>query len=245
MLKIGITANVNLGKPNKYSHTLANVVPSEFIEIVTKHQHLPIILPVTPAALAPALLATVDAVIIPGGQDISPQFFNADPDVKIKDDYAPHDEFELAVIHAAVQQHKPILGVCRGNQLINVAFGGDLYQDIEEQFPTQVIQHEQNARGDLPTHHINVKSGSFLSHSLGETAFVNSRHHQALRSIAPQLHVVATANDHVPEAVEDDSGMIMGVQWHPEDLWKTDGQQEKLFTDFFVRASKVFEKSKV
>lgn len=234
-MKIGITANINLGEPNKYVLPFANVVPKSFIEVVTKHNQIPVILPVVPADMVPELVAMVDAVIIPGGQDIDSCFFDSDAHYNTDDYFTPHDEFELAVVKEAIRTKKPLLGVCRGHQLINVALGGDLYQDIPEQLSSK-LDHEQRNTGELFAHEVDVKEDSYLVNTLGKHAKINSRHHQSVRNLGKNLHVVATAPDGIVEAMEDDQGLIMGVQWHPEDLWKDDPKQEKLFTDFFARA---------
>ncbi|GAA3182475.1 gamma-glutamyl-gamma-aminobutyrate hydrolase family protein [Fructilactobacillus sanfranciscensis] len=236
-MKIGITANVNLGEPTKFCLPYANVTPSSFIEVVTQHNQIPVILPVVPPKLVPELVAMVDAVIIPGGQDIASCFFEDVADDKADEYFIPHDEFELAVVKEAIRTKKPILGVCRGHQVINVALGGDLYQDLPEQLPSEV-NHEQRNTGELFAHSVKINADSELAKALGEQTKVNSRHHQGLRKIGDDLHVVATAPDGVVEAIESEDGLITGVQWHPEDLWKDDAKQEKLFTDFFNRAKK-------
>ncbi|USS91334.1 gamma-glutamyl-gamma-aminobutyrate hydrolase family protein [Fructilactobacillus carniphilus] len=236
-MRIGITANVNLGEPNLYCQPLANCLPKTFIDVVTKHQHIPVILPVVKPEMAPELVKMVDAVIIPGGQDIDPEFFNESPQEETTDSYELHDEFEFAVAKAALNQHKPVLGICRGYQLLNVAFGGSLYQDLPTEFPGHPRIHEQRGKlAKAEVHEVEVEPGTQLSRALGTQTGVNSRHHQGLNRIAPNLHVVAEAADGVPEAVEDDSGLLLGVQWHPEDLWQTDVSQERLFTTFFRRA---------
>ncbi|WP_429971662.1 gamma-glutamyl-gamma-aminobutyrate hydrolase family protein [Fructilactobacillus sp. Tb1] len=234
-MKIGITANVNLGEPNKFCQPFANVTPSSFIEVVTKHNQIPVILPVVPVKMVPELVAMVDAVIIPGGQDIDACFFNADSHDKSDEYFTPHDEFELAVAKEAIRTHKPLLGICRGLQIINVALGGDLYQDLPEQHPSN-LNHEQRGTDELFAHSVQVSDDSYLVNALGHETPVNSRHHQGLRKIGNGLHVVAHASDGVVEAVEDDNGFVTGVQWHPEDLWKADAKQDHLFSDFFNRA---------
>lgn len=231
-MKIGITANVNLGEPNMFCLPLANVVPNSFIEIVTAHQQVPIILPVVPVSMVKELVESVDGIIIPGGEDIDPQFFNEHSELTEGNYYVPHDKFEIAVIKEAVRTNTPLFGVCRGLQVMNVAFGGNLYQDLptDEQ---DKVNHEQRDTGKLYAHDVQIKPGSNLEKSLGQTTPVNSRHHQALKDVANDLDVVATAADGVVEAVEYQNGLLTGVQWHPEDLWKEDQKQEQLFANFF------------
>ncbi|EKK21094.1 gamma-glutamyl-gamma-aminobutyrate hydrolase family protein [Fructilactobacillus florum] len=236
-MRIGITANLNLGTPNRYCQPLANCLPKTFIDVITKHQQLPVILPVVQADMTEQLVEMVDAVIIPGGQDISPSFFHQKQHPFGQQNNSQHDQFEFAVAKNALQQHKPVLGICRGYQLLNVAFGGSLYQDLPEEFPGHPTNHEQRGtKAAREVHQIEVDHHSELYASLGERTNVNSRHHQGLRKIAPNLHVVARANDGVPEAIEDRNGLLLGVQWHPEDLWQFDAGEDQLFADFFARA---------
>ena len=147
------------------------------------------------------------------------------------------DVFEIALIKATVAAGKPIFGICRGLQVINVALGGNLYQDLAAQNSECKIRHAQAARGDLPTHHVNATVGSQIAQLVGERAYVNSRHHQAARNIAASLQVTARADDGVVEALETrESDQILAVQWHPENMWRQSKQQAALFTNFVQRA---------
>jgi putative glutamine amidotransferase len=115
---------------------------------------------------------------------------------------------------------KPLLAICRGPQLLNVALGGTLYQDIPSQLPDSL---EHNPKGDRSarTHRVDVEEGSRIAHALGETSIsVNSFHHQSIRDVAPGLRVTATSPDGIIEGVEsdDDSWWAMAVQWHPEEM---------------------------
>lgn len=138
------------------------------------------------------------------------------------------DRMEMELLTQVMEAGKPILGICRGIQLINVALGGDIYQDIPSQteslFP---IAHSQPFSYAYPSHHVSVAEGSLLSGITGDASFieVNSMHHQAVRTTAPGLIPCGFAPDGLIEALEKpDYPFLLGVQWHPEYLWKPTGK---------------------
>ena len=152
--------------------------------------------------------------------------------------YRKRDVFEIELLKQAVANNKAILGICRGLQLINVGLGGTLYQDLSED-ATAYIKHSQAAMGNQPSHHITVTPGSMLSTLVGSRPYVNSRHHQAVKDVAPSLQVTAIADDHVVEALESpDSDQILAVQWHPENMYKHHEDSRQIFANFVQRAAK-------
>ena len=156
--------------------------------------------------------------------------------------YRKRDIFEIALLKQSVEKGKAILGICRGMQLINVALGGTLYQDLSEDKDIYV-KHSQDAPGNFPSHHANVITDSRLYELVGERPYINSRHHQALKDIAPSLRVVAQADDGVAEAVESlENDQILGLQWHPENTYKHYRDSQNIFADLIKRAKKVAQK---
>lgn len=165
-------------------------------------------------------LNVVDGIIFSGGEGICPLKFNENPSQKVSYINHSRDNFELALFREAYNRDMPILGVCRGAQLINVALGGTLYQDIFSQI--------QNCRGHMPQgmkvydlfHQIDIEENSKLFDIFKNRKLeVNSFHHQAIRDIGKDLKVTATAKDGVIEGIESLSRkFLVGVQWHPEDL---------------------------
>ena len=126
---------------------------------------------------------------------------------------------EMKLIRLAQERGLPIFGICRGLQLINVAFGGTLYQDLPSQYP-ECIAHAQDMsiRSQL-THRVDILGDTLIGRLLGsEPIYVNSYHHQAVKEVAKGFHVSAKASDGVAEAIENGEGMIYAVQWHPEEL---------------------------
>jgi putative glutamine amidotransferase len=147
--------------------------------------------------------------------------------------------FELDLFRAFYQAGKPIFGICRGCQLINIALGGTVYQDLQSEDPHCTIRHSQGADGRYPTHHVTLTPGSSLYGTLGARAYVNSRHHQAIHKVAEALEVTAVAPDGVQESVEShDHEQVVAVQWHPENMWQEHPEMERLFADFLERVEK-------
>ncbi len=186
---------------------------------------VPLLLPALsdPAALA-AMVERIDGLVLSGGTDVSPQVYGESAIEPAWAGDPERDAYERVLIAAALARRRPILGVCRGAQILNAALGGDLHQDISFQVPG-ALRHRDWDRYDNNGHHVSIAPGSWLAgiHGAGEFA-VNSVHHQAIRRVAPGLRCVAFAPDAVAEAVEgiDDEQFMVGVQWHPE--WQTSAQ---------------------
>lgn len=154
----------------------------------------------------PVLTAeTIDGLLIPGGGDIDPVYFSEMPHPSTKPVPRERTDFEIALLKAIMKLRKPVFGVCYGMQLINVAFGGSLYQDIKSQLGTSV----DHTRG---CHRV-IGNGKWL----GGDFVVNTSHHQAVKELGKDLEVIAVAEDHLVEAVHlRDYPFLLGVQWHPE-----------------------------
>jgi putative glutamine amidotransferase len=179
-----------------------------------------------------SLVAAVDGVLIQGGGDINPVHYGEEKrSDTVYGIVAAHDDFELAVVREAVRQDKPLLAICRGIQLINVALGGTLHQDLGD------VLSDRESHWDT-YHPITLTAGSRLALAMDTTApqRCHSYHHQALRDVAPELTVVARAPDNTVEAVEhQDAQWIVGVQWHPEDDALATADQQKLFDGFVAQ----------
>jgi putative glutamine amidotransferase len=187
-----------------------------------------------------SLYRRVDGLLLPGGVDVAPARYGEEPHPKLGKVNRPLDEAELVLARWAMDDGLPLLGVCRGIQVLNVAAGGTLYQDLPSQFPG-ALRHACSPP-DYPrthrAHTIQVEPGSRLAGILGahQTA-VNSRHHQAVKDLAPGLVVTARAPDGVIEGVESlDGQFAVGVQWHPESLAADDPQMLAIF-QALVRAA--------
>jgi putative glutamine amidotransferase len=179
-----------------------------------------------------SLVAAINGVLIQGGGDIDPAHYGEEKrSDTVYGIVAAHDDFELAVVREAIQQDKPLLAICRGIQLLNVALGGTLHQDLGD------VLSDRESHWDT-YHPVTLTAGSRLALAMDTTSpqRCHSYHHQALRDVAPELTVVARAPDNTIEAVEHrDARWIVGVQWHPEDDAATTTDQQKLFDGFVAR----------
>ena len=188
--------------------------------------------------LAQDYVQLIDGLMLPGGPDVDPTFYGEEPHPKIGMTLYQKDRFEIALIKAALAADKPIFGICRGIQIMNVAMGGTSYQDLESQYPELKIQHPQATLGQFATHHVELTAGSKLAKLYGQSTIkVNSRHHQAVKAVGKGLKVTAVAPDGVVEGMEStDTDLFLGVQWHPENMWQQeDPQQLVVFQDFLDR----------
>lgn len=174
---------------------------------------------VVPPLIAPAhaadVIASVGGLMLTGGEDVDPRHYGETRHASLEETDDARDAVELALYHAARERRVPILAICRGIQLVNVAEGGTLYQDLPSQVPASGAHAGTNVR-----HRLRVEPGSLLERVAGHPASVNSRHHQAVKDLAPALRAVAWAEDGVIEGVEapdEATGWLLGVQWHPED----------------------------
>ncbi len=191
-------------------------------------------------------LTGIDGLLLTGGGDVEPARYGESPQAGLEDVDPARDEFEIALIAAARTRDLPIFAICRGVQVLNVAAGGTLVQDIPSQVPG-ALKHSLVVPPHPPyelAHEVWVEKDSLLAKLLGErlvgadTCEVNSRHHQAVKAVAPGFRVAATAPDGVIEALEDPAARFcLGVEWHPENFWRT-GEFRSLFEGFLEAASK-------
>lgn len=186
------------------------------------------------------ILAQVDGVLLPGGGDVDPAFYQQPMSDQIKRMDPDRDRVEILAAQTAVSQQKPLLAICRGHQVLNVALGGSLWADIPSQVPGATNHDFDGSHPrNYTAHPVAIRPDSRLAQYVGggETA-VNSLHHQAIRDLAPGLAISATAPDGVIEAVElPDHPFAIGVQWHPEWLVADDPAMRELFAGFVAAAN--------
>ena len=200
----------------------------------------PVILPpiITTEDLPP-LLNRLDGLILSGGEDLAPARYGQSPSLHLGRVDEVRDAGGLALVRAWLPQAKPLLAICRGHQVLNVALGGTLYQDITESLPNALEHAFVPARPmERPVHTVVLQPSSRLADLLGQTTLeVNSAHHQAVADLGHDLVVVAHAPDGVVEAIEyPDHRFCVGVQWHPEAMVKLSDSMWPLFGGF-VRAA--------
>ena len=189
-----------------------------------------------------AVLAEVDGVLLTGGGDVDPVFYGEDRHPLTHDAEPGRDEFEIDLARRAMTGNVPLLAICRGAQVLNVAAGGTLLQDIPSALASD-LPHAVNEPKNLECHDIEIVAGTKLSAVLGDSADaacscrVNSRHHQSVGRTGKDLVVSARAADGIVEAIEKpDAAFCIGVQWHPENFWES-GEFRPLF-DAFVEAAR-------
>ena len=182
---------------------------------------------------AAAIAASYDGLLLPGGGDVSPTLYNMPTKSCCGEPDSLRDEVEMLLVKAFADAGKPVLGICRGCQLINVAFGGTLYQDIKAEKGTDTLAHFDKENKDKPVHTVSVSGGSLLAGMVGAGKLpVNSVHHQAVRDLGRGMVLTAVSPDGVAEAIEAAAGFVVGVQWHPEVLSQHDEVQDKIFAEF-------------
>lgn len=201
-------------------------LPRPYADAVARAGGTPLILPYLveepPENLA-GLAEDLDGLLLIGGPDLDPVHYGEDPHPRLGEVTPERDRFELEVCRLALAAGLPVLAVCRGVQVLAVAAGGSLIQDIPAQVPG-CLKHYQDAPRWYGTHRVSVTPGSRLAGLLAVTDLrVNSFHHQAVRQAPPGFQVVATAPDGIVEGLERPGpGFCVGVQWHPEWMWQRD-----------------------
>lgn len=205
-------------------------VPSGFPNAIIEAGGMPLILPINKPEIAKQYVTMIDKLILTGGQNVTPDFYNAEKDPNAEDDYLlERDEFEIALIKEAIAQGKPIFAVCRGMQLMNVVLGGTLHQNIKN--------HWQTEDSDITTQSMEVVDKSIFSDIYDNNGMINSYHRQAIKDLAPDLKVIVRSpEDGIIEAVESTNPNMryIGVQWHPELLIYSDKEHSKKLFDFLV-----------
>jgi putative glutamine amidotransferase len=214
-----------------------------YIEALLGAGGLPVLIPLSVQSEdLRALYERLDGVLLPGGGDIDPAYFTETPSPHLGAVDLDRDRSEVAVAQFALNEGKPLLGVCRGMQVMNVAQGGSLYQDLPSEYPTRLERHAHPV-SEFPREHlahlVQVEEDSHLARVLGNPILnVNSRHHQSVKHVGRDLVVVAKAPDGVIEGVEKPGHpFALGVQWHPENL-QTMPEMKRLFEKFIEAASK-------
>lgn len=213
-------------------------VNAAYVASVAAGGGLPLVLsPLAGPDAADALLDGLDGLLLTGGDDLDPAAYGAAPHPKLGPLDPPRDAFEFALYRAARARGRPVLAICRGLQLVNVAHGGTLVQDLPSERPGPV-RHAATGRRDARSHPVRLGPGSRVAQACGTGAFdVNSFHHQAIDRLGAGLTVTGHAPDGVVEACEADTGAWMvAVQWHPEELTAAPGPDAALFAAF-VRAA--------
>jgi len=208
-----------------------HAIREDYIRSVEQAQAVPVVLAAVAPGDAAALLGRLDGLLLSGGADVDPSLFGARPHPKLGRVDRRRDDFELALVREALRRDIPILAICRGHQVLNIACGGTLIQDIPSELPG-TLNHDAPGKRWHRSHAVEVVSGSRLRDILGREALrVNSFHHQAIERVGQGLVVSARcAEDGVIEGLEIPSRrFVVAVQWHPESFWRQPDSFQSLF----------------
>lgn len=200
----------------------------DYVEAVEDAGGVPLLLVPTKAENIEEIVERIDGLLLSGGWDIDPTLYGEEPK-KVRKIDSRRDTFEIPLTKMVYEKNKPILGICRGAQVLNVTFGGTLHQQINTE-----IKHFQQASDDHPTHTIQIEEGTLLFNLLKvKETKVNSFHHQAIAKLAPGFSVNSRAKDKIIEGIEDSGKrFVIGVQFHIEGLYKTYPSFFKIFKAF-------------
>jgi len=239
---IGVTTSISVGKNLKRpEHAFVN---SSYLLAVQQAGGVPLPLPPQLSDSAVEDLASrLDGLLLTGGGDVDPGVFGESRHPTVYDVSPARDRVEMTLARRCMSEGKPIFAICRGVQLLNVALGGNLYQDVASDPGTQ-IRHQQDKDSrprNEPTHSVKMAPGSLLARVLGsEELQVNSLHHQAVKALGEKLAAVAYAPDGIIEGIEitDPNRFVLGVQWHPEELLSWDPAARNLFSAFISASRK-------
>ena len=218
-----------------------------YTESVIQAGGTPILISITTDSLVLTDIANrLDGIILIGGGDIHPSYFNESPIEQLGEVDSLRDVYDMALIRLATRRNIPMFGICRGEQLINVAFGGTLYQDIPTQHPDTTVCHQQQEPSSIPTHTVHLTPGSAMASITGQTQlFTNTHHHQAVKQVAPGFSVTGWSSDSIPEAIESSHEYpIWGVQFHPEALATAGDSISARFFYFLVQKAATYRHAK-
>ncbi|MGP3638960.1 gamma-glutamyl-gamma-aminobutyrate hydrolase family protein [Lentilactobacillus hilgardii] len=229
---IGIASNHLIHPTKRWGTNYVNYVQRDFVDGVRWANAVPLIIPLTEPKDAKVYVEKVDGLLLTGGQDVTSLLYGEAPLIQSGETDRYRDEFEIALVKEAVRVHKPVLGICRGQQVINVAFGGSLYQDIQSQLGNSTKHEQYPTSWEIPTHYINTIAHSWLNDLLGDRFAVNSFHHQAIHKLATGLTVIATSDDGIIEGIQSNDGQVIGVQFHPEMMIRSYPTFRKIFAYF-------------
>ena len=236
---IGITAN--------YGEKGAELAEA-YSKSVELSGGIPLVIPAgttEPEALC-ALLERIDGLLLSGGADLNPLLVGQEPVPGLGNINPKRDRSELLLTRLAYDRQLPILGICRGIQVMAAALGGSVHQDLQTSFPdAALIKHSQNAPRNEVTHYVDIEAGTVLEKILGERLAVNSFHHQAVNEPGPHFLVAARSSDGVVEAIESNEGKpLIGVQWHPESFFADEPNPMQPLFRYLVEQAELHRKAR-
>ena len=236
---IGISGSLIVDDAGSFAGYKRSYVNNDYILSVIRNGGIPFIIPFNEnEEVIKAQMEMIDGLLLSGGQDVAPKNYGEEPTPKLGDIFPERDDFEYGLLKSALEAKKPVLGICRGSQIINTYFNGSLYQDLSY-IGKDVLKHNQVNSPSMVTHSVTIDKSSKLFDIFGEEKImVNSFHHQAVKKVGEGLVKTAKAPDGIVEAIEKtDYPFLVAVQWHPEMLHNSVDMMNKLFLRFIKEAS--------
>ncbi|MFN8439171.1 MAG: gamma-glutamyl-gamma-aminobutyrate hydrolase family protein [Caldilineaceae bacterium] len=217
------------------------IMNQTYVRVLESMGALPLLIPLQMSeATLRGIFERLDGLFLPGGEDMDPATYGEDRHPQLGATDSERDRTEMLLTRWAIEEGMPLLGVCRGVQVINVVCGGSLYQDLLSQ-ESSYSKHDYfppNHERYRISHQVLIEPDSRLAQALGNVHEVNSMHHQGIARLGNSLRVVARSEDGLPEALEvPELPFVVGVQWHPEELAKTDPHSAGLFFNFIAAAA--------
>lgn len=214
---------------------------SEYLEAIQDAGGIPVIFPICPDEDILYYINKVDGVLLTGGDDIDGRYFG-EPTYRYAGKIIPErDKLEISIAKKCHEKNIPVLGICRGMQVMSIAMGGSIYQDIERQYDKRpFIKHKQEAPRCYGSHKVEIIPSSKLSSIIkNDLLYVNSFHHQGVRSVGDGIIVSARSEDELIEGIESQNHpYYIGVQWHPEHMYKKNVEEKRLFQNLIIEGKK-------
>lgn len=232
---IGVSTSIYNHHDEYFTSLDRAYVNKDYIDAIERNGGVAILIPVVNQDFEniKEYIKVCDGIIFSGGHDVNPIFYNEPPHVKIGRLDNRVDRTQIKLMKESLKADMPLLGICRGAQLLNIINDGTLYQDLSDH--KNVQNHLQHCQRSLPTHKVNIKEGSYLYDILGDEIFVNSYHHQAIKELGDKLEVLAYSEDGIIEAIkQNDKKHVLGIQWHPEMMYN-DSKMNKIFENFIKK----------
>lgn len=227
---IGISGNILIDEGGMFPGYKRSYVNDDYVKSVISAGGIPLILPLnTNEEIIKAQLSMIDGLILSGGYDVNPLLLGEEPHKLLGMTMSDRDTFDALLIKHALDMQLPILGICRGCQILTATCGGTLYQDCSLS-EGSYIKHSQGHTPAAPSHTVTIAKDSALYSIFGEQTIVNSFHHMSIKDVAPGFKVTAVAKDGIIEAIEKiDGSFALATQWHPEMMAVTSDDMLKLF----------------
>lgn len=226
--RIGISANRKDGQ---------TCLAETYIQSVIQAGGAPVVIPATTdLCVLTAVVQDLDGILMSGGGDINPLFVGEEPLPALQDVDTLRDRYDLLLIRLASNRQIPLMGICRGHQMLNAVFGGTLYQDIYSQADTDVIKHSQKMAREEASHTVHLEDGCVIA--------VNSFHHQAVKDVAPEFVQTAVAPDGINEGMRHPEKSVFSVQWHPEAMAIHGDEEAQALFNHFIEEARIFRQAK-